>query len=396
MSVFVQIGAGNIGRSFIGRLFAEAGYELVFVDADEGLVRLLNERREYPVIVKQTGLADQVRLVRPVRAVNARDIPAVVAELVRADCAATSVGLRALDAVLPVLARGLVARKLAGRPALDLIIAENLRSGASFYRERLASLLGPEGDLLDRLGLVETSIGKMVPIMPQAALAEDPLQLFAEPYDTLIVDARGFLGPLPPLPGLKAVADIQAWVDRKLFMHNMSHAAAAWLGWQADPAISFIWQAMELPAVSEAVRSALAQSAQALRLAYPREFTLEGLNSHGADLLERYRNRALGDTVHRVGRDLPRKLARDDRLIGACLLAARQGVDFGPIARAARAALAFRAPDEAGRLLPADADFLTRVERSGAAAALAGVAGLDPGASPDRAVLAACLGTDPG
>ena len=38
-------GAGKIGRSFIGQLFGRAGYQIVFVDMDEALVRELNRRR---------------------------------------------------------------------------------------------------------------------------------------------------------------------------------------------------------------------------------------------------------------------------------------------------------------------------------------------------------------
>ena len=35
------------------------------------------------------------------------------------------------------------------------------------------------------------------------------------------------------------------------------------------------------------------------------------------DLLERFANKSLGDTVHRVGRDPIRKLGPDDRFIGS-------------------------------------------------------------------------------
>ena len=67
---FVQFGAGNIGRSFIGRLFAEAGYRVVFIDVDSRLVSLLNERRSYPVVVKQNDRPDQVRLIGGVSATS--------------------------------------------------------------------------------------------------------------------------------------------------------------------------------------------------------------------------------------------------------------------------------------------------------------------------------------
>jgi len=373
--VFVQFGAGNIGRSFIGRLFSEAGFEVVFVDVDKDLVDLLNHRGGYPVVVKQTGLPDEVRLVTGVRAVDGRDGDAVVRELVRADLWATSVGQKALDAVLPVVARGLLARQEAGRPA-DLIIAENLRSGAAWCRQRLRALLPAGFPLETSLGLVETSIGKMVPLMPEEALAEDPLQLFAEPYDTLIVDRRGFLTGLPPLAGLQPVDHVTAYVDRKLFLHNMSHAAAAYLGYQADPSLKYLWQTLELPSVATAVAEALRQCSDALRAEYPKEFTARQLAEHSADLLLRYSNRSLGDTVYRVGRDLRRKLSREDRLVGACLLAARHGLPYDRIARVVRAALDFRATDEQGGRSASDRDFSLMKEKRGRRVALRDASGL--------------------
>ena len=388
---FVQFGAGNIGRSFIGRLFAEAGYRVVFIDVDSRLVSLLNERRSYPVVVKQNDRPDQVRLIGGVSAIDGRDRAAVIDVLTQADGMATSVGQRGLQAVLPLLAAALELRAANNAPPLDLIIAENLRSGAAWFRQNLGPLL-PEGfDLDSRLGLVETSIGKMVPIMPQDALNEDPLQLFAEPYDTLIVDRLGFRREVPALAGLKPVNNIAAWVDRKLFLHNMSHAALAYLGYQANPALIYCWQAMELPAVVDAVRAALLQSAAALNRAYPDDLSQEELAAHADDLLNRYRNRALGDTLHRVGRDLGRKLAREDRLIGACLLAAKHGLPFDSLVPPIRAALKFAAPDEQGRVGEADQRILQAVAERGPRAVLGEIAGLDAGQSMDQRVLQACF-----
>ena len=388
---FVQFGAGNIGRSFIGRLFAEAGYRVVFIDVDSRLVSLLNERRSYPVVVKQNDRPDQIRLIGGVSAIDGRDRAAVIDVLTQADGMATSVGQRGLQAVLPLLAAALELRAANNAPPLDVIIAENLRSAAAWFRQNLRPLL-PEGfDLDSRLGLVETSIGKMVPIMPQDALNEDPLQLFAEPYDTLIVDRLGFRREVPALAGLKPVNNIAAWVDRKLFLHNMSHAALAYLGYQANPELIYCWQAMELPAVVDAVRAALLQSAAALNRAYPDDLPQEELAAHADDLLNRYRNRALGDTLHRVGRDLGRKLAREDRLIGACLLAAKHGLPFDSLVPPIRAALKFAAPDEQGRVGEADQRILQAVAERGPRAVLCEIAGLDAGQSIDQRVLQACF-----
>src|SRR5579872_2267398 len=108
MEKLVQFGAGNIGRSFIGQLFATGGYEVVFVDVDERLVAALNDRGCYRVEVADDPL-DEI-LVQNVRAVNGNDSTEVVEELVSARIAATAVGANALKYLYPSLARGIVER----------------------------------------------------------------------------------------------------------------------------------------------------------------------------------------------------------------------------------------------------------------------------------------------
>jgi mannitol-1-phosphate 5-dehydrogenase len=384
----VQIGAGNIGRSFIGQLFSRAGWEVVFVDVDPRLVSLLNEAGFYTLVIKREGQADELRRIGPVRAVNGRDASLAARELASADMAATSVGKAALPKILPVIAGGLRERfqHTPDRP-LDIIIAENVRGAAELFRTALAAGLGPAYPLEALTGLVETSIGKMVPIMREEDLVRDPLQLFAEEYETLIADKWGFRGELPDIPGLCPVDTISAYVDRKLFVHNLGHAAAAYLGYRAAPERSALADVLALGEVEAGARRAMDEAACALVREYPGVYTREALAAHRDDLITRFKNRALGDTVYRVGRDLPRKLSRDDRVVGAMLLCARHGLPFGAIAEVYRAALDFAAPGGEGRLFPGDAEFRRDILPRGREYLLKTVSGLDPAAAADGQVI---------
>lgn len=386
----IQIGAGNIGRSFIGQLFSVAGYEVVFVDVAQALVEAINREGRYRVVIKQTGREDEVITVAPVRAVNGRDAAAVVREIADATLVCTSVGKGALPRVLPVIAAGLTAREAAGnRQPLDIIFAENIRNVADFARAELARLL-PAGYPLDiRVGFVESSIGKMVPIMKEEDLARDALWVFGEAYNTLILDAKGFRNGVPAVKGIKAVANIRAYVDRKLFIHNLGHAATAYLGFAAHPDVVTIWEALEDSDVAGLVRAAMEQAALALHAEYGDDLPMDELTAHIDDLLGRFRNRALGDTVFRVGRDLQRKLHRDDRVVGAMLLAAKHGLPFNAIRRAFLAGLSFRAVDERGMPDPGDADFHARYDGADIRRVLGEVGGLDPADPVDARVLAA-------
>ena len=72
----------------------------------------------------------------------------------------------------------------------------------------------------------------------------------------------------------------------------------------------------------------------------------ENVESNVEDLLFRFQNRALKDTVARVGADPVRKLRRNDRIVGAALFAIEQGVDPAPIVKGIAAALRFDQPGD--------------------------------------------------
>jgi mannitol-1-phosphate 5-dehydrogenase len=349
-------GGGKIGRSFIGQLFGRAGYETVFSDVDETLIDALNSRRSYPVIVKSDA-GDETIEVTNVRAVFGSEAN-VVRETAQASIIATSVGKNVLGKIIPLMAKGLL-KRYAENPAsaVDIIIAENMRSAAAFMRDELTKCLPPGFPLDSFVGLVETSIGKMVPIMTQADLAKDPLAVFAEPYNTLILDRAAFRTPIPDVPGLAPKENIAAWVDRKAFIHNLGHATAAYCGNHRYPGATYVYEALSDPEVYAFTRAVMLQAADILFAEYPSDFTLPSLEAHIGDLLSRFRNKALKDTIYRVGQDRIRKLGPDDRFTGAIRLAQKHGKDYSLIFRAMTYAFTFTATDENGHRSPPDILF---------------------------------------
>jgi len=382
MEKLVQFGAGAIGRSFIGQLFARGGYEVVFVDVSRPIIEALNERRSYRVEIRDDPPGEL--LVQNVRAVDGNDREAVVRELSTARIAGTAVGANALRFIYPALAAGLLERRRLGVGPLDIILCENLHHAAAITREGLRAELPPQFPLDEYAGLVETSIGKMVPLMPESMRSQDPLLVCGEAYNTLIVDARAFKNPIPEIPGLAPRANMSAYVDRKLYIHNLGHAAVAYEAARRHPAITTIDRAVREADVRELAETAMRESAAALAKAYPEEFTMEDLENHIQDLLHRFANPALGDTVFRVGRDVRRKLGRHDRIIGAMLTDLAQGVEPTATAEVAAAALEFRTPGENGELDPSDHAFITEDSPKGLEHVLSHISGLDRAQPLDR------------
>lgn len=356
----VLFGAGKIGRSFIGPLFHQGGYELVFIDKDKTLIDELNRRKSYNLIIRSDRV-NQVHKISSLRGIFADDTDRVIDETATSGIVSVSVGANATDHVIPLLARSLLRRQDIGcSDPLDIIIAENLRNGAEHFRKGLAENL-PGNYPLDRLaGLVETSIGKMVPIMRREDLLADPLQIFAEPYNTLIVSKDGFKNPIPAIEGLAPKENISAWVDRKLFIHNLGHVSIAYTGYLFDNSFTCLWEALNVPEIYRYARNTMLEASAILMDRYPDVFSKYELEEHIDELLSRFRNRALGDTIYRVGCDLHRKLGANDRLAGAIRIAAEAGLPYSRILFALVCGSCFRAKDENGNILEDDARFIER------------------------------------
>ena len=377
----VIFGAGNIGRSFIAPVFTRGGYEAVFADVAPAVLAALETRNSYTLIDKSDA-GDTRHEVGPVRAVDARDTAAVSRELEGADICATCVGAAALPIVLKTIVGAVAGRE---RP-LDIILAENLKGAAELARAAFEEAGIPAEAVRRRIGIIETSIGKMVPIMPAEVAAADPLLSWAEAFNTLIVDRDGFTGEVPELPDFMAVSPIAPWVARKLYIHNFGHAAAAYIGNRRLPEATYIWEVLEDPEVAAGVGKAMRISGEALRREYPEIFSTEDIEDHVADLISRFRNRALGDTVYRVGRDLARKLQRRDRVVGALEMARKHGLDTEASLEVFQAALEFRAPGSSGAIDENDAAVIEAAHTGDAAASaifLRDIVGIDKAKEPE-------------
>ena len=360
----VIFGAGKIGRSFIGQLFSRGGFEVVFVDIVWPVVEALNRRGAYPVVIK--GETEEILNIRNVRGVHFSREEEIVDEVATAGIIAVSVGIRGLTSVIPLLAKGMIRRyKHDPGKALDIIIAENIRNGAAFLRSGLKKNL-PDWYPLDELvGLIETSIGKMVPIMPEEVLKQDILKVYAEPYNTLILDKVAFKNPIPEIEGLAPKENIKAWVDRKLFIHNLGHVSAAYCGAYHYPELTYMYEILEHEKVRSFTQSAMFQSSRILRALYPGVFSEEDLRDHIEDLIRRFQNRALGDTVFRVGSDLQRKLSYNDRLLAPFHAGIRLHLPVDRIIIAIFYGSQFKAVDEHGKLFPGDTVFHEKVKIAG-------------------------------
>lgn len=323
MKQAVMYGGGNIGRGFIGALLSQSGYRVTFIDVAEPVVKALQEKNTYPVrYVSSDGFEDV--WIQNVTAVNGNDAQAAADVIANCDIMATAVGARILKFIVPNIVAGLRKRWQSGKGPLNIIICENLMDANKILEGMLKDqLTAEECKLFDEtVGLVEASIGRMVPIQTEEMKAGEPMRVCVERYGFLPVDKEAFKGEVPQIRNMVPYEPFDFYIKRKLYVHNMGHALCAYMGNLLG--LEYIYEAIAVPEVRILVQNAMLESAMALSKKYGA--SLVDLQMHITDLLNRFTNAALGDTCLRVGGDPARKLGETDRLIGASKLALEQGI----------------------------------------------------------------------
>ena len=185
----VMYGGGNIGRGFIGALLSQSGYRVTFIDVAPPVVEHLQKNECYPIRYVFSGGHEDV-LVENVTAVNGNDMEAASDAIATCDIMATAVGARILKFIIPNIVAGLRKRWAANGGPLNIIICENLMDANKVLEELLKKELTPEEqERFDRtVGLVEASIGRMVPVQTEEMKDGDPLRVCVERYGFLPVD----------------------------------------------------------------------------------------------------------------------------------------------------------------------------------------------------------------
>ena len=338
-------GAGRIGRGFIADLFHAAGWHVVLVDQSAALIEGLREAGRYTVV--RAGSADQREAIdiAGYEALTTAQGDAVAAAVAEADLLAVAVFPGAFSDVVRELAPALLARRAARPEApLDILLCTNLSHPGPQFRALLHDAFPADAQTYveSKIGVVETLVIRIAPDPPAELHARDPLLVWTNGYPELPVDRQGFKGAIPPVAGLRPVADMRAEERRKLYTYNTFHAALAYLG--ALYGYELIAECMADPSVRDEATAALDEASRALQAEYG--FPTEDMARWIEDVICHTDNPALGDTVRRYGADPRRKLRREDRLVGPTLLARAHGIRPVHLIEVIAAALRFDPPGD--------------------------------------------------
>lgn len=385
MPLAVQFGAGNIGRGFMGQLFWEAGYHTCFVEYSPTLAAFLNTRQQYPLRLLDAYSKQEIDLlINQIDALTTVDYEHVAERIVKADAIGTAVGVKNLESIAPLLAAGITQRRAHNPTPVDIYLCENMEGAAAMLKGSVLRALA-DADARwaeDHIGFVGTSVARMVPAVSDRFGVDDPLFVVADAYHQLPYDGPARRGKPLAIEGMYPVNNFRAEVERKLFTHNLGHAALAYLGFLKG--MAYVHESFDDPETSAMFEGALDETARALVAKYPDDLDADEHRKIRQDVRIRFGNPMILDTVQRVARDPIRKLGPQDRLIGSAALCREHGIAPDHIATVCGAAYCYAAVDD-----PDAVSLQAMIRDQGIANTMQQISGVEPDSDLGTAILAA-------
>lgn len=365
MKQAIQIGAGNIGRGFIGALLEQAGWHVTFADVVEPIITALNENRGYTVHILDREPGEIT--IKNVDGVISTS-PEFAQRVARCDLITTAVGPNVLPIIAKSIAGGIQARIAAGNTApMNVVCCENgLRTTTRLKNEVLKHLNEEEAAFLEaNIGFADCAVDRICP-KPNF---DNILDAAVERYCEWDVERAGWKGEQTEIPGMTYADNLMAYLERKLFTLNSGHAICAYLG--NLKGYKTILESIQDPFIGETVYAAIKESGAGLI----KEFGFDPAAHYAYvdKIFARYQNPFLEDEVLRVGREPIRKLEPGDRLIKPLTTTASYGLPVDHLIFGAAAALLFDCAEDAQSV-----ELQARIRAEGAAAALEAYSGLKP------------------
>ena len=303
----VMIGAGQIGRGFIGMLLEQAGYHVIFSDINRAVIDDINNRHEYTVhLVDSDSVETKVSNISGIYS----DPPDLINAYTHCELICTSVGLTAFPAIAPAIATGIELRMLEGNQnTLNIIACENgIRATSKLKNLVYERLDGITKIFADQyIGFPDCAVDRIIP--PVYNLA--PAEVVVERYHEWDVEKAGFKGLIPEIPGMNIVDDLMSYVERKLFTLNGPNAVTGCLGFMKG--YKTVKEALEDREIYNVVWGMMEECGRMLIMRHG--FSNNEMLQYRTELMKRFLNPYIIDSVTRVAREPIRKLSPDDRIV---------------------------------------------------------------------------------
>lgn len=340
----IIIGAGKIGRGFIGQVLYQSGYTLTFIDTSGPLVEELNRMKQYPVTV--LGADEQEMMIEKVKAFKVDD-PEAVFEFTEASIVTTAVGPSVLIKTAGYVSAGIKARfaKKITSP-LTIVACENMESGTTvLFREVEKLLTDEESEFCKKyVGFPDAEVSRMV--IPMEGTCDHQLAVKVEQYMEWAIDQHNVKDDLSHIKNLECTDNIAALIKRKIYSLT-GHAMLGYMGYKKN--FTYIYESAFDEEIFDTVYRALLECGKGWSHEY--QMKEEEFNLYTTIMLRRFSDTRLKDPVARVSHQPIRKLDRNERFIGPALTCLKHSIDPTYIIQGVLFALEYDNPEDEQALL---------------------------------------------
>ena len=339
MKKMIQIGAGNIGRACVGRLFHEAGYKVYFSDVLLDLLEMISKRGSYNVRMLGKDF-DKTLVIDNVDEVP-RDEESLLKLFDEIEIITTAVGVNIFPKIAAFVVKAIKRRyETKNEKALNVVACENTTGASSKLRDSVYEFLDDNIKkwMEKKIVFPNVAVDCIVPNIKNS----DPLTVTCENFADLIIDRAVFIGDLPQVEGLSLKENLDAYVERKLFTLNTGHAITAYLGFINNK--KTIYDAINEESIKNIVLGAMRESGAVLVKRHG--FKEDEHEAYIQKILSRFFNPYLEDSVLRVGREPMRKLSYNDRLIKPILGTLEYNLKHNNLVKGVVAAFQFYSEDD--------------------------------------------------
>ncbi len=336
----VHFGAGNIGRGFIGEVLAENGFSITFVDVNETIINELNQRGSYEI--EWADRLHERKTIQRSAGINNKTHPdEVIAALSVCDLVTTAIGPKILPFIAELIALGIEKRqKLGVEKSLDIIACENMIGGSQFLAAEVKKYLRGKAAVYaaEFIGFPNAAVDRIVPLQHHKA----PLFVSVEPFREWVVDQSQMKNPQLQLASVRYVADLEPFIERKLFSVNTGHATVAYTG--AYYGYSEIDQAIGDDRVLQELKAVLGETGTLLKKKW--HFSSKEHETYRKKIIERFKNPYISDSIARVARTPIRKLGYDERFIRPIREAKELGQSYEALIQVTAMVLNYEDPND--------------------------------------------------
>ena len=295
MKKLLIYGAGAIGRGYLPRVFSNDEFEYYFVETNAGIREKLNESFSYTSYMTIDGKYD-VKTIYIKKCFNLGEEDYMISQV---DAILIAVGPRNFLS----LSNKFIDTKL------PIISFENDSTLPSLMRKATNN-----PNVVFAIPDVITSSSA-----PKELLDKDPLSIVTENgvcfVDELVASLGGSCNYV-------STDELQKQWLAKLYIHNTPHCITAYFG--SILKVNYLHEAMENSAVAKIIEGVMLEMEQMIFKKY--HVDINFLKYYSNKELQRFSNVLLFDPISRVAREPFRKLAPNDRLIGAAELCLCAGI----------------------------------------------------------------------